>query len=159
MEFEEPEKVLNEDTLKEALMTAGEESLDGIDLSSVGQLHLDNRQITKIEPPFLNKFTILEELNLSANRIREFPEDIRLPALKKLDLHLNPLVTFSLKALLFMPALEEILFDERPGRLVCLYLISICCALIRIRVYYKLKLRGDRNCLDQIHCILVLVLL
>lgn len=119
VEFEEPEKVLNEDTLKEALSSAGEGSLEGIDLSSVGQLHLDNRQITKIDPVFLNKFTILEELNLSANRIREFPEDIRLVTLKKLDLHLNPMVSFSLKALLYMPALEEMLFDERPCRLVC----------------------------------------
>lgn len=117
-EFEEPEKVLNEDTLKEALASAGEGSLEGIDLSSVGQLHLDNRQITKIEPLFLNKFTILEELNLSANRIREFPEDVRLLTLKKLDLHLNPIISFSLKPLLYMPALVELLFDERPGRLV-----------------------------------------
>ena len=122
VEFEEPEKVLNEDTLKEALMSAGEGELEGVDLSSVGQLHLDNRQFTKIEAPFLNKFTILEELNLSANRLREFPEDIRLPTLKKLDMHLNPLVSFSLRALLYMPALEELLYDERPGRLVCLYI-------------------------------------
>ena len=119
LEFEDPEFVLNEGALKDALSEAGQGSLEGVDLCSVGQLHLDGRHITKLDPEFLNKFNILEELNLRMNRIREFPDGVKLLKMKSLDLRENPLLHFSLQSILTMPLLEDLLYDERPGRLVC----------------------------------------
>ncbi len=118
LEFEDPECVLNESALKEALSESGQGSLEGVDLGSVGQLHLDARQITKLEAEFLNKFLILEELNLRGNRIREFPDGVKLMKLKILDFRENPLLHFSLQSLLNVPVLEQLFYDERPGRLV-----------------------------------------
>ncbi len=87
--------------------------MDGTwNLTSLYISSLDNLSLERLDVTLFSSLTSLQELNVSDNKIREVPSELRLPHLKELDVRNNKLT--SLAFVTQFPSLTDIYIEGNP---------------------------------------------